>query len=145
MKVDCGAEVDTVKKMLDMNQGLLDNSFTMCGHGEVMRPNSHCVSRRKAQCPHTGDASRIWPFCVSGASDAKENRLKSASCTVKIGQSMPLIARLADLVKVLHNLLALSGRTDRNGNKIDPSLRTWPPVQDIGSGEGSKSLSLIAP
>ena len=34
---------------------------------------------------------------------------------------MPLIARLADLVKVLHNLLVLSGRTDRNGNRIDPS------------------------
>ena len=121
-----------LNKMLDLNWGLLDNSFTMCGHGEVMRPNSHCVSRRKAQCPHTGDASRIWPFCVSGASDAKENRLKSASCTVKIGQSMPLIARLADLVKVLHNLLALSGRTDRNGNRIDPSDALGPQYRILG-------------
>jgi hypothetical protein len=37
----------------------------------------------KGQCVGTGNASRMWPFCFSGASDAKESRLVSASCTAK--------------------------------------------------------------
>ena len=120
-----------LNKMLDLNWGLLDNSITMCGHGEVMRPISHCVFSRKAGA-HTPETQAEIGFLHSGASDAKENRLKSASCTVKIGQSMPLIARLADLVKVLHNLLALSGRTDRNGNRIDPSDALGPQYRILG-------------
>jgi hypothetical protein len=54
------------------------------------------------------------------ASDAKDNLLKSARCTVKIGHIAPY-ASLANLVKVLHNLPALSGITDRMRKELTRS------------------------
>lgn len=92
---------------------------------EARIKNGSVFSKAKVsfiQFRHIEPANRaaLYRAFSIAASDAKDNLLKSARCTVKIGHIAPY-ASLANLVKVLHNLPALSGITDRMRKELTRS------------------------
>ena len=91
----------------------------------------------------TGQQSTFfWGFFNSAASDAIDNLLKSARCTGKIGDSLPLCYCLANLVKVSHNLFRLSGIMSKLWIELTRHAHL---VSGNRYGAGSTRLVSIAP